>query len=78
MSIWTDLLFLHGFLVRPAESLPSAPATTPTRPRVERRPLKLIPPAGPPAHSAPAPVVKPRRSVEQEAQFLRELWGFCH
>jgi hypothetical protein len=77
MSIWTDLLFLHGFLVRPVKDLPSAPATTPTQPRVEPRPLKLIRPAPPRPVSALGAFMK-RRSIEQEAQFLRELWGFCH
>jgi hypothetical protein len=78
MSIWTDLLSLHGFLIRPVEDLPSAPAMPPTPPVVERRTLNLIWPARPSPGSAPGKVVKPRRSVEQEAQFLRELWGFCH
>jgi hypothetical protein len=68
MSIWTDLLFLHGFLVRPVEDLGLGPTTTPTPPAAERRKLKLIPTARP----------VQRRTVEQEARLLRELWVPFH
>ena len=88
MSIWTDLLLLHGHLVRLPEDLPAAPASTPTPPAVERHKLRIFRLGRPAPHRTPggdsseSPGFwswgKPQPSVEQEARLLRELWAYCH
>jgi len=75
MSIWTDLLFLHGYLVRPVEDPPAASDTTPTRPAIEPREIRTLPSGRPSKPSAQVTALKPRRTVEQDARLLRELWG---